>query len=233
MTKKALPTPYYHDEQYGITIYHGDCRDILPHLEPVDLVLTDPPWGNPISCKAEYEAKEIEFLPFVYDVLEEGGLIYCFWNAKDIPSFQVKFEKYFNLKNIIVCFKENMVTCPWDKAAFQYQWEPIFYGTKGKTNFITNYKSIQAGIPCGDVWKAVKPQSNYKSDHRQHTAQKPIKIMLRAVTFSEGTILDPFMGSGTTLVAAKQLGRKAIGIEIEEKYCEIAVNRLLQGVLQF
>ena len=69
---------------------------------------------------------------------------------------------------------------------------------------------------------------------REHPTQKPISLMVWCLGFVDGeTILDPFMGSGTTLVAAKQLGRRAIGIEIEEAYCEIAVKRLAQTMLQF
>ena len=66
-----------------------------------------------------------------------------------------------------------------------------------------------------------------------HPCQKPVALMRWCLSFCDGTILDPFMGSGTTLRAAKDLGRQAIGIEIEEKYCEIAANRLRQKVLAF
>jgi hypothetical protein len=71
----------------------------------------------------------------------------------------------------------------------------------------------------------------YNGDTPYHPCEKPIELMLSLLRMTTGTVIDPFMGSGTTLVAAKQLGRKAIGIEIEERYCEIAVKRLAQEVL--
>ena len=86
----------------------------------------------------------------------------------------------------------------------------------------------------GDVWRDPSPGAGFNSHLRQHPNEKPISLLKKLICLVSGngdTILDPFMGSGTTLVAAKDLGRKAIGIEIEEKYCEIAVRRLAQEVL--
>ena len=71
------------------------------------------------------------------------------------------------------------------------------------------------------------------SEGKSHPTQKPLPLMQWCVAFTSGTVLDPFMGSGTTLRAAKDLGRKAIGVEIEERYCEIAAQRLSQQVLDF
>jgi DNA modification methylase len=83
----------------------------------------------------------------------------------------------------------------------------------------------------GDVWTDAAPGLAFNSHRRLHPNEKPLDLMARLIQPTTGTILDPFMGSGTTLRAAKDLGRKAIGIEIEERYCEIAAERLAQEVL--
>ena len=86
----------------------------------------------------------------------------------------------------------------------------------------------------GDLWTDAAPGLGFQSHLRQHPNEKPTSVLSRlveAMTVSDEVVLDPFMGSGTTLRAAMDLGRKAIGIEIEERYCEIAVKRLAQGVL--
>jgi site-specific DNA-methyltransferase (adenine-specific) len=207
----------------------GDCLEVMADWPDgcVDLVLTDPPWGDPISCKAGYLSEKVDFLPVVSRILANNRAIYSFWNAKDIPSFQQQFQEFFTLKNIIVVNKLNMVTRPWDKSAFQYQWEPLFYGSKGTLEIETSVISCDTHIPAGDVWPCVKPQSNFVNDTRYHSAQKPLSVLLRAITFSlADIILDPFCGSGTTCVAAKKLGRRYIGIDISPEYCEIARKRL-------
>lgn len=92
------------------------------------------------------------------------------------------------------------------------------------------------GSSCGTVWRHAVIDSPMNATlngdvYWNHPCQKPIRLMLRIVNRTSGVVLDPFMGSGTTLVAAKRLGRKAIGIELEERYCEIAAQRLQQGAL--
>ena len=91
---------------------------------------------------------------------------------------------------------------------------------------------------CEQAWTTLKGPAkifarHVVSYHKDHPTQKPLELMHWCLNFAPNasTILDPFMGSGTTLRAAKDLGRKAIGIEIEERYCEIAAKRLAQGVL--
>jgi len=213
--------PYYHDEQYGITIYHGDCRDILPHLDPVDLVLTDPPYG--MEYLSNYykggnpHAKIIGDSDYPLDVLEacikkasNAVFSFCRWeNLKDMPK----------PKSFIVWVKNN-----WSAGdlihEYGRQWEGIAFYPQDGHEF--------NGRPSDIIDTRRIPPTKLL-----HPTEKPISVIIALLKTNAGdTILDPFMGSGTTLVAAKQLGRKAIGIEIEQKYCDIAIDRLRQGVLQ-
>lgn len=203
--------PYY--EEPGIQIYHGDCREILPQLPKVDLVLTDPP----------------------YNV----GLDYC--DGDDRPDYKNWLSSWFS-----VCPKPLIFTCGTVNLSL---WHEIEKPTWTCIWVKTNQNSFsKLGGP--NMWEPVLVYG--KPDHRVerdvwivpiagqdecegHPCPKSMRFWKQLMsTFSintADTILDPFMGSGTTLRAAKDLGRKAIGIEIEEKYCEIAVKRLRQEVL--
>ena len=212
----GLPKPFYKDTRAGITIYCGDCRDILPHLEPVDLVLTDPPYG--MEFQSNYRILKHSkivgdtCIPLdVIDVAIEKALraayIFCRWdNLKVMPP----------PKSVLAWVKNN-----WSMGDLKHehgrQWEACCFYPKEGHEFIKR-------IP--DVIHADRTGNDL------HPTEKPvglIRVILEANIAD--SVLDPFMGSGTTLRAAKDLGRKAIGIEIEEKYCEAAVKRLAQEVL--
>ena len=211
-----MVAPYYQDS--SCTIYHGDCRDILPHLEPVDLVLTDPPYG--MSFRSNHRTKKHlpihgdDFLPL--DLIElsimkasAAAYVFCRWsNLKELPD----------PTSVIVWVKNNWSMGDLDHEHAK-QWEACCFYRKEK------HRWSERGRPS-DIIRAERTGNDL------HPTEKPIKIFHWLISHNVGeTILDPFMGSGTTLVAAKNLGRKAIGIEIEEKYCEIAVKRLRQEVL--
>jgi site-specific DNA-methyltransferase (adenine-specific) len=217
--------PYY--DENGITIYHGDCREILPELEPVDCVLTDPPYGVNLGEKANNQRFDRQKYTKVNDTPEEIVPLVC-----DVISLCQRLTS----RIILTPGVKNMFAYPKPThcGSFYYPsasgcnawgfscWQPIFYYGKdpygGKGSMPDSFMSTEAAEKNG------------------HPCPKPIvqwKRLLNRCTIIGETILDPFMGSGTTLVASKQLGRRAIGIEIEEKYCEIAVKRLAQGVLDF
>ena len=212
-------TPYY--DHAGITIYHGDCRDILPHLEPVDLVLTDPPYGIDAdifraslpNSKGETMIdyivgdSDLSCVEWLFSWLGETPAV--IWGSNHWPHLLPHKGRW--------CCWDKRLTKEADKmlgSAFELAWE------NRKSGFDVMARVLHGGVVNADKGK------------RYHPTQKPVKLFESIIErYKAVTILDPFMGSGTTLVAAKQLGRKAVGIEIEEKYCEIAVRRLAQEVL--
>lgn len=209
--------PYY--EHAGITIYHGDCRDILPTLPKVDLVLTDPPYGinHPCNYKSRGRAKlhSCTDYPDVYEDNIPFDPAYII--ALGVPTLLWGADHYANKLPIstgwIVWDKERPDSL--DQSTCELAW----------TNFVKGTRRFRY------LWHGMMRRGD---DKLVHPTQKPVALMVWTLSLKwtpSGTILDPFMGSGTTLVAAKQLGRSAIGIEIEEKYCEIAAKRLSQEVL--
>jgi site-specific DNA-methyltransferase (adenine-specific)/modification methylase len=210
------PTPYYQDSH--TTIYLGDCLEILPHLEPVDLVLTDPPYGigaySGGTMGGGVLAKQSTYNPTDWD----GTTI-------DWPTISLAIAMG---KKACVWGGNYYPVAP---SASWLIWDKL----NGKNNFAdcemawTNYGG--AARLKQHRWHGMIRKGQ---EQRFHPTQKPRDVMLWCIERcpdNPQTILDPFMGSGTTLVAAKELGRKAIGIEISREYCDIAVKRLRQEVL--
>jgi DNA modification methylase len=196
--------PYY--EEPGITIYHGDCRDILPTLDKVDLILTDPPYGIGRVMKGGKGQGHWTLL--------------CNGNEWDVDAPDLTFM--MKSANSIVVWGGNYFPLPPSRCWFV--WNKLnAVPTMGQCELA--WTSADRPIQC---FSAPVGRNNFG-----HPTEKPLELIVWSIQESRttGTILDPFMGSGTTLRAAKDLGRKAIGIEIEEKYCEIAVKRLRQEVL--
>jgi site-specific DNA-methyltransferase (adenine-specific) len=191
--------PYY--QHSGVTIYHGDCREVLPMVGEVDAVISDPPYPDYHAEAYRYDPDALLGL----DALTCRQLI-C-WSAK------APFPLSFTAIHI------------WDKkTGCGSEYERI-YERNGQANWTVfrHYlmNSTVAASFTGDVFTG-------------HPSQKPEALLRELVVLVSkvgDVVLDPFMGSGTTLVAAKRRGRHAIGIEIEERYCEIAANRLRQEAL--
>ena len=233
--------PYYQDEY--VTLYHGDCREVLPTLRDVDLIITDPPYQSldvevsngtttrlvgrdqlggkrlaSLERGAWFSTLDASALHAVFALcraaLRDDGALYVFSDVKSGLSL------YPDLRpaNVLV----------WDKKSIGmgYNWrrmhEWIAYCPQPKHELRSK--------ALGDIVRAKVPAS------KLHATEKPLDCLRPLILNSsdEGAIvLDPFGGSGSTLVAAKSLGRKSIGIEIDERYCEIAARRLAQGVLDF
>jgi len=220
MATKNSMHPYYQDSH--CTIYLGDCREILSELEKVDLVLTDPPYGidvgNQTMGKGGGIAEKIDYGVNNWD--------------KTVINWDLMWKLICLGGNAIV-FGGNYYPMP--PSSKWFVWDK----DNGETDFAdselawTNLKGAVRNFKF--KWQGMLQENMKNKEWRQHPTQKPVPLMRWCIEQAPDpqTILDPFMGSGTTLRAAKDLNRKCIGIEIEEKYCEIAVKRLAQEVLQF
>jgi site-specific DNA-methyltransferase (adenine-specific) len=231
--------PYF--EEGGITIYHGDCRDFLGSdawfLAASDEtsgwgVLTDPPWGTDTACDARRFTRERS----------------PWWECVDTQKIKAHTP--------IVGDTEEFDPRPW------IEFEAILWGANNYTRHLPHSNGwliwdkrkgaedlAEKGWPLGEaelawtnalgatrvfrkLWSGLLRTTERGEFY--HPTQKPVALMEWCIDFLRGSsILDPYMGSGTALVAAKNKGRRAIGIEIEEKYCEIAAKRLAQKVFSF
>ncbi len=246
--------PYYQDE--WVTIYHGDCREILPTLDKVDLVLTSPPYNMRTRIRnGEYTEREwSEHFSKKYSEFSDAltieeyysfhrFMMYEYLRLAPISFINVQIvtgskEAWFRLiGDFNKAIKDIAI---WDKGEGQ----PAMHegvmnrgselvlilendGTAGRT-FNKSY------FPRGtmsDIWRIGRGgQGNIKG----HSALFPDKLVAKVLngwSLANDLILDPFLGSGTTAVCAKKLNRQCIGIEIEEKYCEIAAKRCSQSVM--
>ena len=214
-------TPYY--EQDGITIYHGDCREVCEWLQ-ADVIVTDPPYGigwsrgvnNARASKADNGIQNDQ------DVSARDGAL-----AMVLGKPSVVFGSFYapypaNVRQVLVWHKPADAGIVGSVTGYRRDAEPIFLVGEWPIKTV-RWSSVLQG--------AAAFRGHTAADTR-HPHAKPESLIWQLIRgCPDGVVADPFMGSGTTLVAAKRLGRKAIGIELEEKYCEIAAKRLAQGAL--
>jgi len=213
-------SPYY--DHKGITIYHADCRQVLPQLGGgIDLVLTDPPYGIG-EARGKNKTRTNAAAARDYGVAA--------WD--DAPPSRWIFDWLFELSKYQIVFGGNYFGLP--PASCWLVWD------KDNTGDFADCELAWTNLPKAVRkfvwrWNGMLQEPGGPKEERFHPTQKPLAVMRWALSMvpEAKTVLDPFMGSGTTLRAAKDLGLKAIGIEIEERYCEIAARRLSQEVLDF
>jgi site-specific DNA-methyltransferase (adenine-specific) len=213
--------PYYQDD--AVLIYNADCREILPDLPKVDLVLTDPPYG--IGYVADgFEKWNDKHLSAPVKSLEpivgDDGTLDLGW-LYEYPRWVVwGFPYLYNA--------DASGWLVWRKHADNEPKAPMSSPVEmAMSNVWSGFKLVEA------IWVGyMRDAGEYRFEH---PTQKPIKVIDRCVNLASAIgdlILDPFLGSGTTAYCAKKLNRKCIGIEIEERYCEIAANRCRQEVME-
>ena len=227
--------PYYQDEY--ATIYHGDCREVLPGLKDIGLMIADPPYGSGLSVDfanrfkrqagnwwknsdRSYQKRHIEVdgdnEPFdPAPILEVSCRAKVLWGANFYASRLPDSGGWW------VWDKRNgardLTKAKWPMSEAELAWTTVGKGVRVFRH----------------TWFGLIRDSEQGEHH--HPAQKPVLLMKWCIrkTKADGVILDPYMGSGTTLVAAKDMNRHAIGIEVQEMYCEIAAKRLAQEIFCF
>lgn len=230
-------TPYY--DQSGITIYHGDCREVLPALGAVDHVITDPPFSE--RTHAGHDATAKGHKGFGYDGSERRQLGYAAWSVDDVnASVPLLCRK---ASGWVVVMTDHVLAMPIQHAmesAGRYAFAPLPWYVPGSRVRLSGDgpSSWTTWIVVSRTAKQAKwgtlPGGYTQRGDQDRMGGKPEALMSAVVLdYSRpgDTILDPYMGMGTTLVAAKRNGRKAIGIDLDEHCCEIAAKRLAQGAL--
>ena len=208
--------PYYQDEV--VTIYHADCRDVLPRLEAVDSIITDPVWPNSSLLLQGHER--------AYELFAESAIVFPLLTTRLAVHLGCNSDPRF------------LLGVPKELTFFRVCWlrlaRPSYLG---RLLMGADVAYLFGTPPASREGQHLIPGEavDHSSDGKQSDHPTPRKIYHTRWLIDKwsegGTILDPFMGSGTTLRAAKDRGRKAIGIEIEEKYCEMAAKRMSQLVL--
>ena len=224
--------PYYQDE--WVTIFHGDCREILPELEEQETIITDPIWPNALSG---YDCADPALLfREMCEVLPQAERLIVQLGCDSDPRFLGGIPSRWPF--IRVCWLD--YACPSYKGRLLYTGDVAYaFGRPpasipGRHLLPGKYTSTKSDKlferHTGRNRKGRKPTAR-PEDNIPHPSPRRLQHVQWLVwVFSDKAVCDPFMGSGTTAVAAKYLNRKCIGIEIEEKYCEIAAKRCSQGV---
>jgi site-specific DNA-methyltransferase (adenine-specific) len=222
--------PYFQED--GITIYHGDCREVLPSIGEVDTVLTDPVWPNS-SPELIGNERPGPLMAEMCHVLPRTKRLIVHLGCDSDPRFLSAVPEFFPFLRL--CWLR--YACPTRKGRCLYGADVAHvFGEYPKSQ---PGRRVISGEYCStraDARRVIltKHKEWGKAVPGEHPTPRRLQHLRWLVAkWAEGPILDPFAGSGTTLLAAKMNGLTGIGIEIEEKYCEIAAKRLAQKVLAF
>lgn len=242
-------TPYYQDD--WATIYHGDCLDVLPYLSGVGAVVTDPPYSSggafrgdraqitttkyvnsdTAAYRPEFAGDNRDQRSFTVwatmwlngcrQASQPGAVLASFIDWRQLPALSDAVQAGgWTWRNIGTWWKPSVRM---QRGRFSSSAEYVIYATNGPAlDGVGSPQNVYACKPVG-------------SADREHVAQKPDEVLrwVMQLAAPEVVVLDPFMGCGSTLRAAMDCGLCAIGVEVDERYCEIAAKRLAQGVLDF
>ena len=223
-------TPFY--QAGGARLYYGDCRDVLAELPTgsVDLVLTDPPYGKQFTGEGRTTrraairadgarqgvrvVRQALFAALRVLAVDAHLLVFCHWESW--PDFYDAICPLVPIKNALVWHKDR--GGPGDtQMEYAKDYEVLLYGAQGRRPI--------TGRRDGAVIRGYPPVGH----QRLHPTEKPVDLLAYFIAKHcppGGLVLDPFAGSGSTLLAAQRLGRRAVGVEIDQRYCQIAATRL-------
>jgi site-specific DNA-methyltransferase (adenine-specific) len=205
-----MTDPYYADER--VTLYHGDCREATEWLA-ADVLVTDPPYGLGDKMRGGVS----EWPRWKEGLNLQGGLSWDASTSDLVPTLPGRFSAAIIWGGNYYPLPPRRGWLVWDKVV---------------RRFSSGHCEL-AWTTLNQPVRAFNFATGRLANVKQHPTEKPVMLMIWCLSFLDesSTVADPFAGSGSTLVAAKQQGRTAIGVEIEERYCEIAARRLAQGVL--
>lgn len=245
--------PYFENDQ--IVLYQGECESVLPELpKTVSLVIADPPFNlkkefDEDRTKQEYLQWCDNWIQLCWDRVSDRGSFFLMTIQEHVGSMMGSLEKVGSFKNLIVWHNSSMPV----KTRFCIGYQPIVWYVRNEKDYIFNYGSEQrqstAVLPWSrqnnahsirDIWDDIPFISagcmaskeailEPGTKRKVHSAQMPVRLAERMIKYCSNEndlILDPFAGSGTSLVAAQRHRRRAIGIERSEKYCDLIVSRI-------
>lgn len=239
----SLPPPFYADDR--CTIYHGDCKELIGRVEDdaFELVLTDPPWKasdqkivrvqggvapshSPSLAYGELGFFDAEVLEQCKRVCANDVMVIC--GYKELKDVLTVLDP---CRGIFVWHKPNGGRAKFYPAALDTAYI-AWWAKTSKLYGFQHWESSVFSVPVPSAGCVTNGERVLTPDKKAaHPAQGPLRLYKELLKATDGVVLDPYLGSGTTLVAAKLNGRRAVGFEKEERFCEMAANRCRQGVL--
>lgn len=214
-------------QRNGVTLYRGDCADVLQTLEAgsVGAIITDPPYNYGKDYGTHFDAmpwnEYIAWLTSRFqrasDVLRDGGVVYFTCSTQMMRL--VEDWPFLRFRQWLIWHRPNIINVH-SHSDWKQDWEPIYYGGKG------SFRTLKGVFPDTAVFRVPAPQSTFR-EGRQHVCQRPIELLRRIISRVDADVVcDPFTGSGTTGLACIRTGRRFIGVEIDERYFKVAVDRI-------
>lgn len=218
--------PYYQDDL--VTLYHGDCREITEWTE-ADVLVTDPPYGVGYETRRGEKIRNDEDFSTAVSVIGMWGArpMVLFANHASLPRTTRLVRSHLDRVRYATWHKTNVNGA----AGMGNPWlADVEFAVCGVVEWP---KRAASGLMQARRWTG-NPAFTKNPEAYLHPTQKPVSVMEALIdAMPKGVVADPFAGSGSTLVAARNLGRRAIGVEVEEKYCEVIASRFAQGVFDF